>query len=345
MKEQISGTLKLDLAATVTLARRKVGLAVCAILCTVPPGLSASTDEATIMTFDAPGAGTGSFQGTFPTGINPSRAITGSYTDTNSTSHGFLRDPDGTITTFDPPGSIYTSPSGINSSGETTGSYLDMNGFHGFLRDRDGTITMFDLPGAIATFPFSINPSGATTGYFFGQFGQQGFVRDGNGMLISFDAPVGGNNPSPDSINPSGAVTGQYFSFNPVQLQHCFLRDVHGNLTTIDPPGSVDTFGCVINPAGVITGPYCDAAGGHGFLRDQNGTYTSFDVPGAVENPGECFLGGEPTSINPSGAVAGPMGTQASAFMGSCESRTVRLRLSTLPAPSTGTSTGPSRPA
>src|SRR5712671_1761069 len=43
------------------------------------------------MTFDAPGAGTGSGQGTFPNGINEPGTITGYYIDNNDVSHGFLR--------------------------------------------------------------------------------------------------------------------------------------------------------------------------------------------------------------------------------------------------------------
>jgi hypothetical protein len=49
--------------------------------------------DGTITTFDAPGAGTGYFQGTYPANNNPAGAITGNYTDTNDVNHGFLRIP------------------------------------------------------------------------------------------------------------------------------------------------------------------------------------------------------------------------------------------------------------
>jgi hypothetical protein len=52
-----------------------------------------SDDTATIITFDAPGAATGAFAGTFANAINPAGVITGSSTDANGTSHGFLRIP------------------------------------------------------------------------------------------------------------------------------------------------------------------------------------------------------------------------------------------------------------
>jgi hypothetical protein len=60
--------------------------------------------------------------------------------DANSVSHGFLRAPDGAITTFDAPGAGTgafqgTEPLGINSKGAISGSYIDANNVgHGFLR-------------------------------------------------------------------------------------------------------------------------------------------------------------------------------------------------------------------
>jgi hypothetical protein len=56
----------------------------------------------TFITFDVPGT----LQNV--NGINPAGAITGWYSDTSGVFHGFLRALDGTITTFDPSGSIGT---------------------------------------------------------------------------------------------------------------------------------------------------------------------------------------------------------------------------------------------
>src|SRR5208337_3688822 len=65
----------------------------------------------TITTIDVKGAGTtpcdlaclqnGDGQGTFPQNITDLLAIPGYYTDSDGVSHGFLRAPNGTITTFD----------------------------------------------------------------------------------------------------------------------------------------------------------------------------------------------------------------------------------------------------
>jgi hypothetical protein len=93
--------------------------------------------DGTLATFDAPGAGTSSYQGTGAgdnTSLNDFGAITGSYIDTNNVQHGYLRSPNGDITTVDPAGSVYTSSSAIDDLGLITGYYLDANDvYHGFL--------------------------------------------------------------------------------------------------------------------------------------------------------------------------------------------------------------------
>jgi hypothetical protein len=75
----------------------------------------------------------------FPSGITPGGAITGSFNDGFTINHGFLRASDGAITTFDVPGAGKgsnqgTAPLGITPSGEIMGLYIDANGVrHGFL--------------------------------------------------------------------------------------------------------------------------------------------------------------------------------------------------------------------
>jgi hypothetical protein len=106
-------------------------------------GLSATADDhkATIITFDAPGAGsTAAGQGTYSYGINTPGAVTGWYIDGGWVWHGFLRAPDGSITTFDAPGAgtsayLGTVPYSINTEGAITGFYIDSGiAVHGFLR-------------------------------------------------------------------------------------------------------------------------------------------------------------------------------------------------------------------
>jgi hypothetical protein len=69
--------------------------------------------------------------------INHAGSITGSYTDTEGAQHGFVRNPWGTITSFDPPRGGQTTATSINDSGVIVGSYFyDWNAqiAQGFLR-------------------------------------------------------------------------------------------------------------------------------------------------------------------------------------------------------------------
>jgi hypothetical protein len=119
-------------------------------------GVSATAQDhkATIISFDAPGAGTENREGTFGISINPKGAIARIYLDSNDVYHGFVRASDGAFTTFDPPGvgtgSFQgTQPFAINPSDVITGYYVDANNVpHGFVRASDGTIASFDAPGA-----------------------------------------------------------------------------------------------------------------------------------------------------------------------------------------------------
>jgi hypothetical protein len=115
--------------------------------------------------------------------------IAGWYQDAGG-DHGFLRAADGTITSFDGPGSSATLASSVNASGVITGDYQDANYYsHGYVRSADGTITSFDAPGAIQTFPGSINAEGVITGTYQGSSGFHGFVRAADGTITSFDVP------------------------------------------------------------------------------------------------------------------------------------------------------------
>ena len=154
--------------------------------------------DGTITTFDALGAGTGPLQGTYPANsgqiINPAGAITGDYVDSSNVAHGFLRAPDGTITGFDPPGSLSTAGFGINPAGAITGQYSDATNNRGFLRAPDGTITTFDVSGDVnGTYPYGINQAGAIVGYYGDASGVvHGFLRARDGTITTFDAPGAG---------------------------------------------------------------------------------------------------------------------------------------------------------
>src|SRR5437773_9020650 len=134
--------------------------------------ISAPLSAQTITTFDAPGAGTGAFQGTYATNLAPSGTNIGFSRDANDVRHGFVRSQDGSFTIFDAPGAGTAPGQGtraysINPSGTITGFFNDaVNVFHGYVRSNQGVITVFDAPGAgtgagQGTFPFSPEISNA----------------------------------------------------------------------------------------------------------------------------------------------------------------------------------------
>jgi uncharacterized membrane protein len=98
------------------------------------------TRDGRFTTFDAPNASTAAFQGTgaFGVAINDAGVATGEYTDASNVMHGFVRDRDGAITTFDVPGAGNAFPVSINAAGTITGTYTDASGtIRGFVRKDD----------------------------------------------------------------------------------------------------------------------------------------------------------------------------------------------------------------
>jgi len=88
---------------------------------------AAQSGAATIITFDAPDAGTGSGQGTLSRKINEAGLIAGQYIDASGVIHSYLRTADGAITEFDPPGAAISESLSINSAGTVGGLYRDGN--------------------------------------------------------------------------------------------------------------------------------------------------------------------------------------------------------------------------
>jgi hypothetical protein len=104
----------------------------------------------------------GQFTTPLPLGINEKGEVAGLFTVNFSfPQHGFVRDPGGTITTFDVPGSSATTAYSINNEGAITGFYVAPSGDRaGYIRDPEGNFTTFHVPGSPGTFPQSINLRG-----------------------------------------------------------------------------------------------------------------------------------------------------------------------------------------
>ncbi len=289
----------------------------------------------TFTTFDAPGAGTGPYEGTLATSINTAGTIAGIYSVTGNVAHGFVRAADGTITDFDAPGAGTgntqgTFPISINTAGAIAGYYSDANNvYHGFVRAASGAITEFDAPGAgmgghAGTVATNINTAGTVAGmYRDTSLVYHGFVRAANGTITEFVAPGAGTGigqgTQPSSINTAGVVAGGYSDAN--GAYHGFVRATSGAISSFNAPGAgtgigQGTFPISINTAGAIAGIYADASDvAHGFVRAVNGAITTFDAPGAgrqdwlaalsVKSQGPPTQGTYAFNINDAGDIAG----------------------------------------
>jgi hypothetical protein len=309
----------------VALTRARGWATLCLALWFLGLGLSAKAQDrkASIITIDAPGAGTSAGQGTSTFAINPAGVITGFLSDADGVRHGLVRAPNGTITTFDVPGAGTeffqgTRAYSINPAGAVTGWYSDAsNVAHGYVRAPGGSITTFDVPDAggagtaslPGTFGYNINPAGVIAGYYTDvNFVFHSFVRARDGTITTFDAPGASTSSGQgtftaqfNGINPAGAVTGNYIDASGVN--HGYVRAPGGAITVFDVPGAGNAGPGGINPAGTIVGSYMDASGvNHGFVRAADGTFTTFDIPGAGTAPGEGTLG---ENINTPGDVDG----------------------------------------
>jgi uncharacterized protein (UPF0297 family) len=146
--------------------------------------------------------------------INSTGQITGWCYDGRGYS-GFLRQPNGTIITFNPPGSNGTIATAINSTGQITGSYYDGNVTHGFLRQPSGSITTFDPAGSSNTQAKGINSTCQIASYYLGADSTyHGFLRQPDGSITTLDAPGAGTGSNQgtfaQAINPAGKITGYY---------------------------------------------------------------------------------------------------------------------------------------
>ena len=162
-------------------------------------GYVRSAQRGTFTTFDVPNS-----LGFQVYGINDRGQVVGFFFGSDGKAHGFVRDRDGSFTTFDgpngeeveairdqqsrpdlghhrrsrlrarrgrylhplrSPGSLYTEAFKINDHGEIAGDFIDGIGFfHGYIRDACGNFTTFDVPDYFSTGAYGINNRGDVVG-------------------------------------------------------------------------------------------------------------------------------------------------------------------------------------
>ena len=253
---------------------------------------SATTSNYTFTTIDVPGAA----YGTDPYAINNGGEIVGQFGDATGVAQGFsyqngtfnLSDfpsqtlptsinnsgqsievlsylagngvalnTNGTLSTINVPGALYTDPYAINDAGQIVGTFQivvkGVQQYNGFL-DTNGVFTTIDVPGALVTEASGINNAGAIVGTFNDSSNTpggdtQGFL-DVNGVFTTIDIP-GAVRVDPLSINDAGQIVGL---FEDSQGHDQGFLDVNGAFTIINVPGSIYTTLTGINDAGQIVG-------------------------------------------------------------------------------------------
>src|ERR1051325_788548 len=160
---------------------------------------------------------------------------------------------------------------GINNQGQVVGYYdgiflPNTQQRNGFL-NTSGNVTVIDFPNAQKTEAHAINNLGQIVGNWIGTDSNlpgvvtsHGFFYN-SGVYSFFDAPGGVNGTFAEGINNANLIVGNYVDGNGISHGYEFNRPT-GVYTTLDVPGSTQTFLTGINDLGQINGYYNDA-GGH----------------------------------------------------------------------------------
>jgi len=166
------------------------------------------------------------------------------------------------------------------------------------LCSRAASVTLTPVPGVGRL--HKINDGKQAVGYTLGGDQPEGFIyENGNRTFISIK---NGTGVQVYGIENNGRAVGKYYEYEPVTKgpvkTHGFLY-FHGDVTTIDVPGSAVTVCRGINTQQRIVGHYKrspnsgDNGADHGFFFDKQ-NYTTIDFPGAlstyavgINNPGD----------------------------------------------------------
>lgn len=235
--------------------------------------------DGTYTTIDAPD-GVGSTQAQ---GINEEGQIVGFYTvpvaktvdPTGVFTRSFLRDPDGTFSSIQFPGSNNTLAIKISPRGKVVGCFHNLSfdtptTMHGFVL-QDGNYEEFPMLGSMHN---GIARNGRLlVGVVFPDMTTFHAYKVHDGVTGMIDPPDAVVSDARD-VNPSGEIVG-FFTDSASKTHGFLLRK--GDFTTIDFPGEdvVSTQARGINPQGDIVGFYVskDAAGKlhtHGFVATKN---------------------------------------------------------------------------
>jgi hypothetical protein len=246
---------------------------------------------------------------------------------TTVNSQGYLRQPDGTVETFDYPGGIDFSVTSINNNGVILGSFRDVSTRQdrSFLRYPDGSFQLVprvvedNAPAKLTAVNDNLDLSGtihATTGYLEGY--EDVAIQDTAGILLSRMRMPGSHdngvtrtvtalNNSRDFVayNDSGGFFAptSFVGYHSQRIGIGF-PGVFGNYQGSD----FATFAAGLNNAGVIAGWWRATDDNFAFIHQMDGTaYPSVTCEGRDDARSRMHA----ISINDHGQIAGTIGTDS----------------------------------
>jgi hypothetical protein len=207
-------------------------------------------------------------------GVNNSGALTGSYENSASVTHGFLL-AGGKLTNLDDPNALAgtTTGEGVSSTNQVVGYYTNTsNASVGFLYSA-GTYTDIAPPGATQTYAQQINDAGVIAGsYIDSSSVEHGFTLTGS-TYTTIDAP-GATSTYVWGLNANGETTMTWVD------AHGFSEGAIYNgttFTTLNVPGATDTFAHSINKSGDIVFSWLDINANYHAAVLIGGSYYIFD--------------------------------------------------------------------
>lgn len=223
--------------------------------------------------------------------VSDSGLVLGTYRDLANVSKTWVMRADGTFEYPVLPGTGRV----INNAGQIGGSFVDTNNANAATPYVATPIpplpepiaftfesVMATLPGATETLLSDIDNGGRIVGRFKDALGEsQGLIIDGTNQS-TFNI-TGTTATFPGGLNSLGVLAGFYRNATNPAIQHGFLRDNNGLVTTIDGAVPGTTYVWRVNDRGEANGYWFEDAPFfiRSFRRDTNGTLTTFVYPGS----------------------------------------------------------------
>lgn len=234
-----------------------------------------------------------------PAGINGDNVIAGSYQRSDGNIVGFVRTPDGALSTFSAGDQARgITVAGINAKGSVAGTAVFSDHMSGFLRSPDGQVLTFFVGMSNQVEASCINDRDDIGGIYYAAK-SVGYIRYADGTVAQFGSPDG-SDLQVSAINNKRAVAGTWGDRN----QYGFFRGRSGRFTSFDIPNARQISVAALSNDGVIVGSYDDSGDfSHGFIREADGTIQTLDAPGAGRR-GETYA----TGMNEDGVIVGRYG-------------------------------------